>query len=109
MKWFNKWFEKKCRKALEKSHTVESDECSPRYAKANATRPMLVGGNQHYTGLSGNGIHFTLYSANGGTVVELVNYDPMADRRNVTLYVISSDKDLGQELAHVITLEALRR
>ncbi len=59
--------------------------------------------------LRSNGTNFTLYSANGGTVVELRSYDPLNDRNHNVLYVISSDKDLGQELGHIVTMEALKR
>jgi hypothetical protein len=50
-----------------------------------------------------------LYNATGGTVVELRSYDESKDRNHNVLYVISSDKDLGQELGHIVTMEALKR
>lgn len=59
--------------------------------------------------LEQNGMNFTLYTANGGYVMEYSMYDPRTDERNNALHIITSDQDLGQVIAHIITLECLRR
>ena len=59
--------------------------------------------------LQSRGIAFTLYNANGGTVVELRDYDPVQDRHTNVMYVISKDQDLGEQLSHIVTMEALKR
>ena len=56
-----------------------------------------------------NGMNFTIHSANGGYVMEYSMYDPRTDERNNALHIITSDQDLGQGIAHIITLECLRR
>ena len=56
-----------------------------------------------------NGMNFTIYSANGGYVMEYSMYDPRTDERNTALHIITSDQDLGQGIAHIITLEMLRK
>ena len=63
----------------------------------------------HDNTLNTRGTQFTLYNANGGTVVELRDYDPINDRVHTLLYVISSEKDLGEQLGHIVTMEALKR
>ena len=59
--------------------------------------------------LDQHGMNFTIYSANGGYVMEYSMYDPRTDERNNALHIISSDQDLGQGIAHIITFEMLRK
>ena len=59
--------------------------------------------------LEQHGMNFTLYSANGGYVMEYVAYDDRTDERNTALHIIPSDQDLGQGIAHIITFEMLRK
>ena len=59
--------------------------------------------------LDQHGMNFTIYSANGGYVMEYSMYDPRTDERNNALHIITSDQDLGQGIAHIITLEMLRK
>jgi len=54
-------------------------------------------------------MNFTIHSANGGYVMEYTAYDPRTDERNNALHIIASDQDLGQGIAHIITLEMLRK
>ena len=106
MKWFNKWFEKKCREAWENANKVECDESIVSTKRAYRRGLNVVSDENR---LASQGTNFTMYSANGGTVVELRDYDPMNDRQKTTLYVIPSEADLGQQLAHIVTIEALKR
>ena len=59
--------------------------------------------------LDQHGMNFTIYSANGGYVMEYTSYDPRTDERNNALHIITSDQDLGQGIAHIITFEMLRK
>lgn len=108
MKWFDKWFNKKCKQAWESANQVEADsDCVPSPSnKPYRGRGIAIKGNSE---LNSNGVNFTMYQANGGTVLELRNYDMINDRHHNTLYVIPSEADLGQQLAHIITIEALKR
>ena len=56
-----------------------------------------------------NGMNFTIHSANGGYIMEYNQYDHRTDERNTALHIIPSDQDLGQGIAHIITLEMLRK
>ena len=60
-------------------------------------------------GIDQNGMNFTVYHANGGYVMEYSMYDRKTDRRDTALHIITSDQDLGQGIAHIITLEMLRK
>jgi hypothetical protein len=59
--------------------------------------------------LDHNGMNFTIHSANGGYVMEYNTYDPRTDERNTALHLITSDQNLGQSIAHIITFEMLRK
>jgi hypothetical protein len=47
--------------------------------------------------------------ANGGYVLEYSTYNDKTDRHDNTLHIIPSDQDMGQGIAHIITLEMLRK
>lgn len=110
MKWFDRWFAKKCKQAWEEEHQpVEADAQQLVSYNSNKVKRGLTIGRDHDNSLNTRGTQFTLYNANGGTVVELRDYDPMNDRIHNILYVIPSDKDLGEQLGHIVTMEALKR
>ena len=59
--------------------------------------------------LDSRGMNFTIHMANGGYVLEYSSYNEKTDRHDNTLHIITADTDLGQGIAHVITLEMLRK
>ena len=59
--------------------------------------------------LDQHGMNFTIYSANGGYVMEYSMYDNRKDERNTALHIITSYQYLGQGIAHIITMEMLRK
>ena len=108
MKWFDKWFAKKARWAWENAHKeAERDDGAVPTPYSTGRKHGLIAGNSR--SLDSNGVNFTLYSASGGNVVELRHYDSQTDRQTTGLYVIPATEDLGQSLAHIITVEALKR
>ena len=56
-----------------------------------------------------NGMNFTLYSASGGYIMEYNTYNHNTDTRYNALHIITSDQELGQGIAHIITLEMLKK
>ena len=58
---------------------------------------------------SRGGLNFTIHMANGGYVLEYSTYNDKTDRHDNALHIINSDTDLGQGIAHIITLEILRK
>lgn len=58
--------------------------------------------------LESTGMRFNLYKASGGYVIETRSYDERNDRNINKMYVINEEKDLGQELGKIITMESLR-
>ena len=59
--------------------------------------------------LESNGMRFQLYRATGGYVIEVRSYDEHKDRTMTGMYVITDDKDLGEELGKIVTMECLKR
>ena len=96
MNFFKKWFQKMCREAWEnvsedKNHLSNSME--------------VVAASQS---IDSNGIRFTVYKADGGHVVETKTYDKHHDS-HTSLYIVTSDEELGERLANIITYEAIKR
>jgi len=58
--------------------------------------------------LHSQGFRLQVYGASGGTIVETTKYDQKKDENRHSLYVVTEDKDLGEELAKIITMEQLR-
>jgi hypothetical protein len=58
--------------------------------------------------IDSHGFRLQVYKANGGVVVETKRYDRRNDENSTNLYVITEDKDLGEEIGKIITMENLR-
>jgi hypothetical protein len=58
--------------------------------------------------LSSNSFRLNIYGASGGTIIETTKYDRKSDENRHSLHIVTEDKDLGQELAKIITMEQLR-
>ena len=93
----NNWFRRKLR-----SWIFEEESNSLRGA-----RPIAVLEDNHVLD-SDRGIRFNAYKAQGGMVVETNFYDRIKDRTHRTLHIITDDKDLGQEIGKIITMETLK-
>jgi hypothetical protein len=100
-KWFDKWLAKRARNGMQHLNNEEDGN------------DMLVcetdGHDRLHRRNHKTSMNFTIYSANGGHVLEYSEYDERKDENINTLHLIPGDKDLGQSIAHVITLEMLRK
>lgn len=102
MKWFDRWLAKKCKQVLDDSNTAIGVVKS-----ASSKRNASLVSEIHQ--LSSPSVNFNMFQATGGTVIEMRYYDRTNETVSNSLYIIPSEKDLGQELAHIITVEALKR
>jgi hypothetical protein len=100
MKWFDKWFAKKCKQAWN-APTEKSNEIDM-YQKKQAA---LIASPAH---LESSGINITVYRANGGHVIECRVYDRKTDRSSNGLHIVTDDQNLGEELGKIITFEQIR-
>ena len=80
-------------------------DCEVVESKHHTRRNVLVKGSH----LDSRGMNFTIHQASGGYVLEYSAYDDKTDRHNHNLNIIPSDQDMGQGIAHIITLEMLRK
>jgi hypothetical protein len=58
--------------------------------------------------LGSEGMRLQIYKASGGFVVETHNYDQRKDQSKYTMYVITEEQDLGENLGKIVMIEALR-
>lgn len=53
-------------------------------------------------------LQFRISRAENGYVLTVRNIDRRTDRSSHTLYIINDNEDLGQSIAHIITVESLK-
>ena len=58
--------------------------------------------------LNSEPFRLNVYRANGGTIVETKTWNHKRDENDYRLHIITDDKDLGQEIGKIITMESLR-
>ena len=73
-----------------------------------STKSLRVGRSDASIDQPERAIQFTVYTANGGRVIETRRYDRKTDRHANNLYVITGEQDFGREIDKIITMEALR-
>ena len=54
------------------------------------------------------GLSFNVMPAQGGTVVQIRNYDRRTDRNNSTTHVIPDGEDVATAIGHIVSMEILR-
>ena len=100
MKWFNKWFAKKCRQAWEEAHNRPDD--------ATIATPAKIGRGISTSIDSDDGLNIQVRAAIGGKIVSFRHYDQKSDRNYWKTYIIPEDLDFERELGKMITLESMR-
>ena len=110
--WFDKWIAKKVRRAWEESTDVQHKiSAKEKYALSSG---LNMAGAQINKGSSSNeleshaDLHFRMYRAETGYAMEVRHYDKRTERHNINLHLITDDQDLGQSIAHIITVESLK-
>ena len=121
MKWFFKWLRNGINNVDKDSREEEVDRytsMSDRAIKVGLAMPKvkrgaIVGGShvdsEGVVHINQQPMHFKIYPATGGHIVEYTYYDEKRDQNNQALHLIPSELDLGPELAKIMTLEALKR
>jgi hypothetical protein len=93
--WIKRWF----------SRSTDNDNNS---MNGLAIRPAGIERGEPQIDQPDRAIQFTIYTANGGRVIETRRYDRQRDRSQTGLYVITNDKDFGHEIDKIITMESLK-
>lgn len=78
---------------------LNSDECNISQSKEDSPSTARI---------DSFGLNLRIYKAQGGTIIESNKYDKLKDRHHNSLYVITDDQDLGEEINKIITMESLR-
>ena len=103
MKWFDKWFAKKCKQVMQ-----EPEQSFSPISK-NSIKLTTSSGYSEARRIQREGMNFTVYPAsNGGFVLEFRLYDEKLDRSTHNLHIIAEDQNLSEGIAHIITVEMLR-
>ena len=100
MKWFNRWFAKKCQQAWEDARNQPDD--------AVLASPAKMARGINTTLDSDDGLNIQVRAAIGGRIVSFRHYDQKSDRNYWKTYVIPEDLDFERELGKMITLESMR-
>ena len=74
----------------------------------NDEPPLVYADDCDGPDLDSNSFRLKIYGASGGTIIETTKYDRKSDENRHSLHVVTEDKDLGQELAKIITMVQLR-
>lgn len=53
-------------------------------------------------------LHFKVWFANGGKVIQTNRYDRHKDRSFTSMYVVTEDQEFGKEIEKIVTMETLR-
>jgi len=69
---------------------------------------QLISVDSEGPNIQSQGFRLNVYTASGGTIVETTKYDRQKDDHRHSLHVVTDEKDLGEELAKIITMESLR-
>lgn len=69
---------------------------------------QLISVDSEGPNIQSQGFRLNVYSAGGGTIIETTKYDRKNDDHRHSLHVVTDDKDLGEELSKIITMESLR-
>ena len=102
-----RWFLKKLMEGAEweKRQNQEKDSA---VSVNRLSRSMAISAGPASIDQPERALHFTVYVANGGRVVETRRYDKKTDRSSNGLYVITNDADFGKEIDKIITMETLK-
>lgn len=99
MKWLDRWIVQQARKIRERDEiSIEAVSASKNAITADHTR----------LGSESQRMNFTVYRANGGTVVEINRYDRRKDHHHCDLHIVTQDQDLGEALGKIVTYESLK-
>lgn len=104
--FFKRWMLKSVKEAVEQERRNEVNVVGA--PDIISSRGLKIGRQETAIDQPERAIQFTVYTANGGRVIETRRYDRKTDRHSNNLYVITGEQDFGREIDKIITMEALR-
>lgn len=105
MKWFDRWFFRKCKWAWEhRDHAdIPQDIVGSKYTSTGGR--LTISEEPDW----GDGLRINVKKMIGGYVVGFRIYDRIRDRSEDRNYIITDEQDFNQELGKMITLESMRQ
>lgn len=100
MKWFDRWFVRKCKWAWENKHNIDNEG-----RVVPIRESEIVEEDPHSLN---DGLRINIKKVIGGSLVTFRHYDRKVDRHENKTYIITSDQDFNLELGKIITMESLR-
>jgi len=98
------WFQEAAKYGVINDDDIKAPRWTGAANKIGLTKKEFVESDMFQT----RGIHFKVYSGQGGVVIETRQYEPKADENRTALHVIPEGEDLATALAHIITLQYMR-
>ena len=115
MKWLFRWMRDGIN-TIDKEDRAEESNMVGAISINKAARPrgihtakLRAGSDDGSISLQQHPMHFRIYPATGGHIIEYTYYNERKDTNDQALHLIPSDLDLGAELAKIMTLEAFKR
>lgn len=105
MKWFDNWIMKRAERIMQ-----NNIEPVPEQSKWASTAKIGrgIGVNSVGDSLDSPAVRFKMFRASGGTIIETSIYDDHKDRHISGLYVLTNDKNIGEEIGKILTMESLK-
>jgi hypothetical protein len=100
MNWFDKWIAKKVRRAWDDANSPKQFHNIVGSKTAELVSRDRMDSNPD--------LNFRMFRAENGYVMEVRYNDRRTDRTTTNLHLISDQEDLGQSIAHIITVESLK-
>ena len=105
MKWFDRWFVRKCRWAWENRDIADiAEQPSPATIKLGG-RGIIEEDVSSWN----DGLRIGIKKMIGGSVVSFRIYDQRTDRTDIRNYIITDEQDFNTELGKIITMESMRQ
>lgn len=108
MKWFDRWIMRRAERLMLNEATQPEEKQWAIGASVKRQRATLSAGNSVGDSLDTPALRFKMFKASGGTIIETTMYDDHKDRHINGLYVITNDKNLGEEIGKILTMESLK-
>jgi hypothetical protein len=99
MNWLDNWILRRAKHIRNRNETIKS--IGRAEISFTEDRPNHLGSSRHR-------MNFTVYRANGGTIVEYNKYDERKDQHHCDLHIVHEDQDLGAALGRIVTFESLK-
>jgi len=108
MKWFDRWFTKKCKQSLGIEYEDDTPEDAYVPITSSKQRRNTIISRRDDNDLPEGGLNIQVKTAHGGKIIIFRNYDERNDRHLYTTYLIHDSENFESSLGKIITLESMK-